>query len=52
MIPSSILHVKSVIRQIRYSEGVKLAQMALKATTAADVREKLKPYQKLLSQGA
>ncbi len=51
MIPNSILHVKSVIRQIRYSEGEALAEAALKASTAAEVRKLLIPFQKLASLG-
>lgn len=41
MIPNSILSVKNVIRHIQASEVRKLAEEALHATTAAEVREKL-----------
>ncbi|MBI2066701.1 MAG: phosphoenolpyruvate--protein phosphotransferase [Deltaproteobacteria bacterium] len=50
MIPVSILQVKNIIRQVRLSEVRKMAVEVLKLATASEVREKLAPYQHLLTQ--
>lgn len=52
MIPNSILPVKSVIRRIRYDEVKKLGEEVLRAATAAEVREKLAPFQAMAAESS
>ncbi|MBI2981060.1 MAG: phosphoenolpyruvate--protein phosphotransferase [Deltaproteobacteria bacterium] len=51
MIPSNILQVKNMVQQISLAEGQRLVEAVLGVSTAAEVREKLLPYQKLLASG-
>lgn len=44
MIPSNILLVKQIIRQIRADEAGELARQALQMTTAEEIRQLLKPF--------
>ncbi|MBI2082303.1 MAG: phosphoenolpyruvate--protein phosphotransferase [Deltaproteobacteria bacterium] len=49
MIPGNVLQVKNMIRQITLAESQKLVEFVLQASTAAQIRERLLPYQKLLA---